>query len=71
MDAVFGWLKSKPDYIKVREVARWMNGHITYGDYVSDGTLLGIKTGVCGDTAWVFYYIMWYLGVKCDVVLAP
>lgn len=71
MDAVFGWLNSKPDYIKVREVARWMNGHITYGDYVSDGTLLGMKTGICGNTANMFYDIMWYLGVKCDVVLAP
>lgn len=68
MDAVFGWLKSKPDYVKVREVARWMNGHITYGDYVTDGTFLGMKTGVCQDTANMFYYIMWYLGVKCDLV---
>ena len=68
MDAVFGWLKNKPDYVKVREVARWMNGHITYGDYVTDGTFLGMKTGVCQDTANMFYYIMWYLGVKCDLV---
>lgn len=67
MDAVFGWLKNKPDYIKVREVARWMNSHITYGDYVTDGTFLGMKTGVCSDTAWMFYDIMWYLGVKCEV----
>ncbi|MFQ9150669.1 MAG: hypothetical protein ACLR6B_03235 [Blautia sp.] len=47
MDAVFGWLKNKPDYVKVREVARWMNSHITYGGYTSDGTFLGMKTGVC------------------------
>ena len=66
MDAVFGWLKNKPDYVKVREVARWMNSHITYGDCTDDGTFLGMKTGICGDTAWTFYYIMWYLGVHCE-----
>lgn len=71
MDAVFGWLKNKPDYIKVREVARWMQSHITYGNYTSDGTFLGMKTGICGNTANMFYDIMWYLGVKCDVILAP
>ena len=68
MDAVFGWLKSKPDYIKVREVARWMQSHITYGDATPGGTFLGMETGVCSDTAWMFYDIMWYLGVKCEVV---
>lgn len=66
MDAVFGWLKNKPDYIKVREVARWMNSHITYGDYTSDGTFLGMKTGICGNTAKFFTTIMWYLGVRCE-----
>lgn len=68
MDAVFGWLKNKPDYIKVREVARWMNSHITYGNYTDDGTFLGMKTGICGNTAWMFYDILWYLGVKCEVI---
>ena len=68
MDAVFGWLKNKPDYVKVREVARWMNSHITYGGYTSDGTFLGMKTGVCSDTALEFYEIMWYLGVKSEMV---
>lgn len=68
MDAVFGWLKNKPDYVKVREVARWMNSHITYGDRTDDGTFLGMKTGVCADTAWTFYYIMWYLGVHCEEI---
>ena len=68
MDAVFGWLKSKPDYIKVREVARWMNSHIIYGNYTSDGTFLGMKTGICGNTASMFYDIMWYLGVRCEYV---
>lgn len=67
MDAVFGWLKSKPDYIKVREVARWMNSHIIYGDYTSDGTFLGMKTGICNNTARFFTTIMWYLGVKCEM----
>lgn len=70
MDAAFGWLKSKPDYVKVREVARWMNGHITYGDYTSDGTFLGMKTGICGNTARFFTVVMWYLGVKCEMIEA-
>ena len=68
MDAVFGWLKNKPDYVKVREVARWMSSHITYGDYTSDGTFLGMKTGICGDTSRFFTVIMWYLGVKCKYI---
>lgn len=68
VDTVFGWLKSKPDYVKVREVARWMNGHITYGQYTSDGTKLGMETGVCADTASLFYDLMWYLGVKCEYI---
>lgn len=70
MDAVFGWLKSKPDYIKVREVARWMNSHIIYGDYTSDGTFLGMKTGICGNTAYFFSVVMWYLGVNCDSIVS-
>lgn len=68
VDTVFGWLKSKPDYVKVREVARWMNGHITYGQYTSDGTKLGMETGVCANTASLFYDLMWYLGVKCEYI---
>ena len=68
MDAVFGWLKSKPDYIKVREVARWMTSHIVYGEYSDDGTMLGIKSGVCADSALFFYNVMWYLGVECATV---
>ena len=68
MDAVFGWLKNKPDYIKVREVARWMDSNITYGDYTSDGTFLGMKTGICGNTSRFFTVIMWYLGVKCEYI---
>lgn len=70
MDAVFGWLKSKSDYIKVREVARWMNSHIIYGDYTSDGTFLGMKTGICGNTAYFFSVVMWYLGVNCDSIVS-
>lgn len=68
MAAVFGWLKNKPDYVKVREVARWMNSHIAYGDYTSDGTFLGMKTGVCENTARFFTTIMWYLDVKCEMI---
>lgn len=68
LEAVFGWLKNKPDYIKVREVARWMNSHIIYGSRTSDGTFLGIKSGVCADTSSMFYYIMWYLGVRCEEI---
>ena len=65
MDAVFGWLKDKPDYVKVREVGRWMQSRIRYGDYTSDGTFLGIKTGVCSNTAVFLSTVLWYLGVRC------
>ena len=65
MRETFGWLENKPDYVKVREVARWMFSHITYGDYVNDGTFLGTTRGVCGDTSGLFNNIMRYLGVEC------
>lgn len=68
LEATFGWLKNKPDYVKVREVARWMTSHIAYGNYTSDGTFLGIKSGICETSASFFSVIMWYLGVECDKI---
>lgn len=68
LEATFGWLKNKPDYVKVREVARWMTSHITYGNYTSDGTFLGIKSGICETSASFFSVIMWYLGIECDKI---
>ena len=69
MDAVFGWLRNKPDYVKVREVSRWLSGHIKSGDYSSDGTYLGIKTAGSTTVDVMFETIMWYLDVECEEIM--
>lgn len=56
----------KPDYIKVREIARWFNSqNYKIGDYVTDGTMLGTKMEyISEDYNIMFDYMMWLLDIK-------